>query len=326
MTRGGAAGCLAAALWCAAARAAPAAAIDVDVAACPGVDAAEVARLLDIELAFATGPRPPQPLAVRLDCAGPRVRIAARDPITGRPLEREVTVGPDDPGRDRTIALLASQLFLTSWAEGFLERQPPAASPPPAPPPGRAPAAVAAAVDDRGVAPGPRAWELLASGGLRLRDLTSPSFGERVAIRPAMRIGGARALAELAYERGTAERTAGSVGWSIASAGAGVGWRTRPRARVALDATAVASIALVEANGRGAAAGLAGRSARGWVGDAALAAGPVASFGALRVGLTVEAGWLLPAATARVAGDRDVALGGPWAGASLFVAAARGRP
>jgi hypothetical protein len=293
--------------------------IEVHLSDCPGVDEHEIERLLAIELGFAISQRPAEgPLDVALVCTGARLEISAHDPIRNRQLTREVVLNPLEPGRDRTIALLVSQLFLTSWAEGLLER--PAAPPPAAPP---SPATVVARPPPPPA--GPR-WELGAEAGVRFRDWSAPARGERISVETARRRGAARAFVDLTFEHGSVARTAGDVTWSIGAAGLGVGWRSSRRGPLALDATALAALAYAEADGAAGSAAFTGSSSGGVIGQTALGGGPVLYAGPLRLGLALELGVTFPAATAKVAGDRDVTLGGLWGGAALTIAVTGGAP
>jgi hypothetical protein len=285
------------------ARAASPAAIHMQVQDCPAVDAGEVERLLRLELQplGATS----RPLEVTLTCSGPRVRMVARDPNLDRQLTRDVVIGPPDPGRDRTIALLVSQLFLSARAQDLLERPAPAAAVVVAPPP---------------VAPAPsRRWELEVAAGARARDWSSPATGEWIAAGAGRRAGPVRLLATAEVERGSAQRSAGVAIWTIEALGAGVAWRSGVHGRLALDATFVASLALAQARGEPASASFAGNSVSGVLGQAALSAGPSLSWSHLRLGLRLQIGATFPGATAQVSGDRDLRLGGAWAGAGLSV-------
>lgn len=293
--------------------AAAATAMKVRVDGCAGVDGHEVERLIGLELAFVGAAEPStEGLQIDLVCSGARLRMSALDPLTGKQLEREVALGPPEPGRDRTIALLTSQLFLTSWAERFLERPPTIVVPPNA---GPAPPSTPSA-----------RWEVSVGAGVRLRDPAVPSVDPRLAVRPSMRLGRFRALLDLAYERGNADRAGGSVAWWMGSAGIGAGWRSKRRGPVALDATLTGSALFIDVRGQPTSTAFAGDSAHGLVGEAAIGAGPSASWGRFRIGLELQTGAVWPSATARTMGDRDVALTGLWAGATLFVGDARETP
>lgn len=287
-----------------AAPASAAAAIRVDAQDCAGVDAREVERLLAIELETLA---PAGSIEVRLACAGAQLRMTARDPVLNRALVREVELGPPDPGRDRTIALLVSQLFLTSWAEEFLEHPVPRA---PAPwPAERAPAAT----------PRPPRWEARAAAGTRLRDWAAPALGVEVAVTGLRRAGPVRLLVTGGFERGAADRVGGSAAWTLAELGGGLGRTWRPDARLQFATALTASAAWAQVQGQPASAAYAGGTVRGVVGQAAIAAGPQWVWTGARAGLDLELGATWPGATARISGDREVRLGGAWAGARLWV-------
>ena len=293
--------------------------VEVHASGCVDVDEREVARLLGLELAFVPSvPVLREALRVDLVCSAERLRIDAVDPITRRPLEREIALGPPDPGRERTIALLASQLLITSWAESFVEHP----ETPPAAPPTRTEAPGPSREEsDRPHDPTSHDWEILGGVGLRLRDWSSPAVGERVVIQPSLGVGRVRVMLALAYERGTTQRTAGSVAWSMMSAGAGVGWRSRRSGALAVEAFALGSIVAVDARGDPVRPGFVGGSAQGVLGEVSAAVGPVVFLGPLRAALESQLGVTLPKATARDASDREVALGGLWAGVTLVVGA-----
>ena len=305
-------------------------AIEVHVTDCADVDGREIERLLAIELAFVDARHVAAgPIAVALTCAGPRLQMTAQDPILNRRLSREVVLGPPEAGRDRTIALLVSQLFLTSWAEGLLERPKPgtttatgtltapvtATTLPPAPP---SPVVVVSAGQ-----PGPSTsgFELRVETGVRVRDWASPAPGGQVSLGMAFPLGRLRALAELDFEHGSTDRAAGVVSWSIGAAGLGAGWRSRRHGVAALDSSAVVSLGFADVRGAAGSAAIAGSTVTGVVGQAALGAGPVFFWGSARLALQLELGATFPTATARVDGERDVALGGLWAGAGLSIGA-----
>ncbi len=291
-------------------------AVDVHVTGCADVDPREVERLLGLELAFvASAPALRDALRVDLACSAGRLRIASVDPVTHRSLEREVALGPPEPGRERTIALLASQLFVTSWAESFLQApEPPAPVAPESPP--RAPGGEA----DHDAA-ATRDWEVAGGAGLRVRDWSAPALAERAVLGPSLGVGHARLALVLGYERGSVPRAGGSVAWSMMSAGIGGGWRSGRLGPVAVEALATGSVVAVEARGEQARSGFVTSSTHSAVGEVSIAGGPVAFAGPLRVALDAELGATFPAATARDSADRAVVLGGLWAGLTLVVGA-----
>jgi hypothetical protein len=275
-------------------------AIEVHVTGCADVDGREVERLLAIELAFVGAQHgSPGPIAVALTCAGPRLQMTAQDPILNRRLGREVILGPPEAGRDRTIALQAAATTSTAL-----------------PPITPAPPFIVSGGEPR--PPAPR-FELRVQSGVRLRDWSSPLLAGQVSLGATFPLGRARALAELDFEHGSTERTAGEVSWSIAAAGLGAGWRSRRHGVVALDGSALLALGFADVRGAAGSAAIAGSTVTGVVGQAALGAGPVFFWGGARLALRVELGATFPTATARVSGERDVALGGLWAGAGLSV-------
>lgn len=288
-----------------AAPAAAAPAIRVDVQACAGVDAREVERLLAIELETLA---PTGSIDVGLTCAGPRLRMTARDPVLGRALVRDVELGPPDPGRDRTIALLVSQLFLTSWAEEFLEHPVP-----------HAPPVGPVTVTPQRPVPRPASWDVQLAAGTRLRDWDAPALAGTVSVTGRRRVGPVQVLALAAFEHGAADRAAGSAVWNLGELGAGLGWRSAEHHRVAVSAALTGSAALAQVRGDAASAAYAGSSVGGALGQVALTAGPCLVRPRWRAGLDLELGATWPRATARIAGDRALALGGPWTGARVWI-------
>ncbi len=287
--------------------------VHVQAQGCAGIDAPEVERLLEIDLGPLAAPRATvHPFQVALACDGARLRMTARDPILGRQLVRDVAIGPPEPGRDRTIALLVSQVFLTAWAEEFLEHPAPPPRPPGAAPPAPPPPAPAAA-------PAGPTWELEAGAAVRVRDWSAPARGERLALALSRAAGPVRLLATVGFERGSADRTPGAAVWTMGELGAGLGWWSARRGRAAFAAALTGSAVYTQVHGEAAAAATDGGSVRGVLGQLALAAGPRLLWARLRLGADLQLGVAFPGATARVSGDRDVALAGVWAGAGLTV-------
>ncbi len=315
------------ALLCVAPRSAHAAQpIEVSTAACPTLDRAEIQRLLSIELGSVSRQWQQsvasEPLHVQLSCEGSRVAVAISDRLTDKRLARDVEIDPSAPDRDRTAALLVSELFLGSWSE--LLRAPvappppaiPAHVPPPAePPPHREPArALRGAVD------------LVA--GARLRSLDHPVVSGDLVLRlELIAARHARFFVTGGYERGATSRSDGTVDFSLASAGLGVGWRSSRIGRLVLDVAATGSAAYVDLSGS-ARASAVGSSTSGAVAELALVGGPSLILGPARIGLELTAGWtvspvtghVLADATATASDTRDVSLGGIWLGASLVFA------
>ena len=202
-----------------------------------------------------------------------------------------------------------SQLFLTAWAEEFLEHPGPATPGPDATLAIRSPPATPAQ---------PR-WEVEADAGVRVRDWSSPAAGERFGLAVSRGAGPVRLVATAGLERGSADRAVGTAVWTMAQLGAGLGWRSARRGRVAFAAALTGTAVLTQVHGDAASSATDSGSVRGVLGQAALAAGPRLLWDRLRIGADLQIGVTFPGATARVSGDRDLALGGTWAGAGLTV-------
>ncbi len=299
--------------------------IAVTAEGCDDLRAPEIERVLHIELAAVsdqwTGP---EPMRVELTCEGAQVRVVAIDPVTDKRLSRDVQLRRVRD-RDRTVALLVSQLFLTSWSELLLRPDPETPLPAPArPAPTRAPILQAAeGLARKAIAPPSWSWYVAIVGGPRVRDFASPVISGRAAMRPSVLLDRHWSLAlELGYERGAATRASGSVGYSLASAALGAGFSTTPMGPLAFDFGARAGAAYVDLHGDAALGNVVGTSASGTAFELALGLGPTLLFGPTRVGLELAGGATAPRVVAHVARDTDVALGGLWAGANLVVGVA----
>ncbi len=304
--------------------------IDVTGVGCPTLDRREIERLLSIELGSVSRQWQEsvasEPLHVELSCQGTRMAVSIADRLTGKRLSRDVEINPTAPDRDRTAALLVSELLLGSWSELLRSPQapPPAPLPPipqvaaePPPPPPSQSRGLRGAVD------------LVA--GARVRALDHPVVSGDIALRLELIVARhARLFVTGGYERGAASNTVGTVDFGLASAGLGVGWRSSrlgAGGRLVLDVAATGSAAYVDLSGSAAASSVGrlvlGSSTSGAVAEVALQGGPSLVLGPARVGLELTAGWTVSPVTGNVIADagtsnvRDVSLGGIWLGASL---------
>jgi hypothetical protein len=301
--------------------------VEVVATGCADLHAYEVERILEIELASVSGNwTGPERMRVELVCNGEKLTIVAVDPVTDKRLSRELTVGAHVADRDRTVALLVSQLFLTSWAELLL-------TPPPETAPLRTvrPAPIVAHAAERmarsALQPPTVTGGLAAVAGPLMRDWSAPVVGIRAALRPSLLISRrVRAFLELAYERGAADRAGGTVGYSLVTVAAGVGWRSPNVGPLVFEVAAHAGPAYVDVQGNPSQSSVGGASTSGSVAELGLAAGPTVLLGPARVGVELSVGETLPHAVAHVAGDSDVSLGGPWAGICLVIGTGEGGP
>ncbi len=299
--------------------------LSVTVEGCPDLRALEIARLLDVELATVSQRVRADPLRVELSCEQGRLHVVAVDPITDKRLTRDVDLPDRAPERERTVAIIVSQLFVTSWSELLLRppRDPPASLPPPhAVAPDVARAARAEASD--AIEPAWARPSFSLAIGPRARSLSSPILGARFSARPSLLVGdSARLWIDLGYERGSADRVLGAVGYSLASASLGAAWRSSRVGPIRFEIGALAGAAYVDLRGQPTSLA-AGSSASGAVAELAIVAGPHFALGALWIGLELAAGLTLPRIAGRVERDNDVMLGGPFVGASLVLGAERG--
>ena len=305
-------------------------ALSIDAAACPTVDAAEIERRVQLELAdVARAQEGAPPLRVAFACDGPpagarEVTVTISDPVTDKRVERRVPM-PPPADRERVLALVTSQLFVTSWLE-LLTHPAPEARPEPRTPP--SPQLVERARDTATTKSelAPSRAELGVGAVLDLRSvLASPVRLGGAFVRPSLRLG-AQTRIELtgAFAVGQASRARGVVDATLASFGAGLGWRSSPSAPLTFDAHALAALAYARAVGNATSDGATDASAHGFFVDLSVAAGPSLRLGSTYISLELAGGIAVPRLRATVAGEPDVTLSGPWLGARLSIGAGWG--
>ena len=301
--------------------------IDVTGVGCPTLDRREIERLLSIELGSVSRQWQEsvasEPLHVELSCQGTRMAVSIADRLTGKRLSRDVEINPTAPDRDRTAALLVSELLLGSWSE--LLRSPTSPPPAPLPPLPQVVAEPAPPPPNRGLR---GAVDLVAAA--RVRALGHPVVSGDLALRLELIVARhARFFVTGGYERGASSSTVGTVDFGLASAGLGVGWRSWRLGRLVFDVAATGSAAYVDLSGSapaGSNGAVLGSSTSGAVAELALQGGPSVVVGPARIGLELTAGWTVSPVTGhvvavadstRASNVRDVSLGGVWLGAGL---------
>jgi hypothetical protein len=297
----------------------PAPSLEVE---CAGLDVAETERLLRVELAvIAARVERARAPSVRIQCKRGVLYIEVEDPASGG--KKALTLpapGPKTSDRERTVAIAASQLFLSSWLEMITGKkpettpQPAPKAPPPSPP---RPLSVA----DTAPIPPPdeHGWELVATGALRFRHLGAAvrTFAPSLALR--RRFGGRwLAQGELGVETAQTRRASGDVDWLAGRAGGGFGVRLGD-APFALDALASASLVIVRAAGEPELDGVRGEESSAGALDLAIGIVPELCISRFCLGVLGEAGLLYPELTGRVARDRPSSLHGPWAGVGVVI-------
>ena len=292
--------------------------VAVTAEGCAGLDATEVERILTLELiTVAERWDGSVPLELSLQCEGGRIQLRADDPITGKQLSRDVGLELLVKERERTIALLAAQLFLTSWAEYLLPDRTPGVLPPPPP--------EVRVETERRVREAIRAPAIEADvalvAGPRLRAWSSPIAGIHGGVRPALVFGRHLGIfLELGYERGAATRAIGSVGYVLASGSVGALWRSGRWGALGFEAGVAGGAAYVDFTGEPSVISALGSSISGAVGEARAMFGPTVALGRARAGLELTFGATFPRAVARVPGADPVRIDGPFAGAALTIA------
>lgn len=309
------------------------AALVVEARQCQGLSTDEVERVLAIELTtVAETGGIAEPLTIELDCRGDEIAIAVRDPVTRKRLSREIPApAPDAAGRERTVALAISQLFVASWLELLMPADQRAA-----PEPEVAPGTVAAARE-------------LAEARVEAHRRTTGTIGLGVGSRfhaidreplPVVRIG-LHGTAWLdprwglsmgaVYEGGLARRSVGNVRADalLFAAGAAFRWPADRHVAALLAAVSVEA-GYVRFGGKPRKDAVAGPPTDGIGGGVGLEAGPVVRAGLVRASLLGAVGFMLRWPEAQVSRsstqvggatvydfDDPVGLGGLWAGAIL---------
>ena len=100
--------------------------VSLEVDPCTGADSAEVRRVFELELGTsvpdnATGNgsgngRGDAEASVTIGCEETLILLRVRDSVTGKELSRRIDV-PPGAGRERLLALAATELLLASWIE-----------------------------------------------------------------------------------------------------------------------------------------------------------------------------------------------------------------
>lgn len=293
--------------------------VTVRTIGCRQLDEGEITKLLGIELDERIR-RSGRALRVEVDCDGGHLRIVAFDPSTDKRMEREVDFDARQLQRDRVVAILASQLFLSSSSEA-----PPEADAPISKAPGEAPPAAEVSTRAPSASPPPPRWELAALGGVRVRELSSPLIDGRVSVRLGWTVGPTQLFLDLGAERGSTTRTAGTVVALFVEGSLGARYRAWSHGAFTFDVQAMGGATWVDFQGTDPALGERAAGVSGLAGEASLGIVPGVRLGAVNAGLLLEGGAMLSRARAHVDGDRDVSLAGPWLGAAVTIASAEAR-
>lgn len=295
--------------------------IEVSTQDCDSLDAAEIGRLLALELdevvpRMRSGP----PLRIDLACAPPLLGIAISDPITDKRMAREVPLPPDELGRERVVAIAIAQLFAASWLELLLPPSPPETrvTSEPRPPD----VAIEAARDTAAASVNQprRSIAILVGGTVRARSLErspTPWGGAELDIRPWF--GRAAPVFRLGFEATSHRHAFGTVRMWLASAGVGGAVQVPLRSRWSFGAVAVASAALGRVRGVASRPDVPDGSTTAATAQLGAGFGPRVTAGAAVFELDVGLGGTLRQPVGIVEGGELSTPGGLWAGGELRV-------
>lgn len=305
-------------------------AVVLAVTGCDGLSAKELARLLDLELAGVTSQiRSGPPLSVALTCAGEAMTIEIRDPLTDKSLRREVATPPDEPGRERLLALAISELFTASWLElvaappeperaEAVDKVTPVA--PAEPPPQRAVAAATDVARAR-TRPPPPGLDLMVGAGVRGRALLhAPLPASRVDILARGWLTESVGLAgSVGWDFGQSQRQLGRIRGHAFTAAGGLAWRVRARPVIGIGGHVLAGMSWAQIRGEADAPGVPDGTSAGLTADLSAGVGPRVTYGRLRVDFDGELGFMLRTPTGQVSGETPFRLGGLWVGAAVRI-------
>jgi hypothetical protein len=301
----------------------PAAALTVSltVDACVAVDAADVRKIVEIELHTATADAAPTRVSVQ--CREALIEIAVEDTITGKSLLRAVDLmGAAPKARARLLALAIAELVSASWTE--LETNPEPAVLPAGPPPRAAVRAAArevartklpSAVPDREP---PLVMAVLDRRAFLARTAWVTGLGVRVA-EDGRLVGWS---AEMIASQGARESDLGDVALDLVSVGIGATLGHR-WSRVSLRGVAGARFGAARMSGVPRDEAIEGRSVRGpWGGPMLAGAASFRIVGPLVVEALLEGGYVIAPLHARADGVRVASIAGVFVGGSIALGVA----
>ncbi len=268
----------------------------------------EVERIARIELhsALSTGEQSGVSTRIDLGCEGLDVKITVDDPLTGKRVERTVSLAAvPQADRPRLLALAIAELVRSSWIELELTPTPvlPVAKPEEATADQKEQARTLAATGRRLRWSGYAAVEglLIPSVG---RPILGVSLGTQIEIVPRLYFDGGVSAWD-----GVTERATGAITVRQIALDPGLGLHLP-----IVDLALAARVGWASLTGSPSVAGFRGDTTSGFV-FGPLVAASARVVGPLRV--WVKAGWLLQKERGVVAGDSDVVVGGAWASLGL---------
>ena len=239
-------------------------------------------------------------------CAGDDVRLTVDDPLTGKRVERTVSLAAvAELGRARLLALAVAELVRSSWMELEFRKTPalPVAAPVDVPVALKERARAIAVASDRPTWRGDASVEALIVPSVG-RPILGLSLAAQHDVAPSIFVEGAASAWD-----GVTERATGAIAVRQIALDPAIGWRVS-----ILDLSLGARVGWVELSGTPVGAGFRGDTTSGVV------FGPqaVLSLGvAAPLRLWLRSGWLIHGERGVVAGDSDVVVGGVYVAVGL---------
>jgi hypothetical protein len=268
----------------------------------------EVERIARIELHSGQSAGEPAGASTRIElgCEGLDAKITVDDPLTGKRVERTVSLaGVPEADRARLLALAIAELVRSSWIELELSPRPilPVAKPAEVTLEQREQARSVAVTGRRVQWHGYAAIEGLFIPSVG-RPILGASLGAQIELPWKLYFDGGVSAWD-----GVTERATGAITVRQIALDPGLGFRLP-----IVDLALAARVGWANLTGSPSVAGYRGDTTSGFVfGPLLAASAPI--VGPLRVWL--KAGWLLQTERGLVAGDSDVVVGGPWASLAL---------
>ncbi|MBL8953228.1 MAG: hypothetical protein JNK82_20790 [Myxococcaceae bacterium] len=293
--------------------------VQVQLEACPGLDAAEVERITGIELG--SQPKTPEPVRARVRCSSRETEVRVDDPVTKKSLVRDIDLAAQAPkAKARTLALAIAELVSASWSELLLNPAPRvAAAGPPTPP------EVKESVREALPAEPPRGTLRLEVYGAGRGLFATPALqwggGLRVLWAPRERLGG---LFDLGGEHAETRDASGRLSIDTASLSSSLALLFAPGELLKLHAALGARFGVGRVVGTPVDGALTrGGTLTGGFGGPLLSLGAAVVVSHFVLSLGLEAGWALLKLRGTVDGAGGLGLDGPWAAAQLGVGWAR---
>ena len=298
----------------------PPSGISVSTVECADLDADTIKEIFVLEITQALpSPNNLTDMEIEIQCTESVIVIGIWDPLTDKKLERRLESAQSSPtGKNRVIAIAASQLYLASWLELLISHPLPTPS-------GDAPreTSVRAATNlvTELVVPKPGPGEAALGAGARAHALNhdvlfTTHIGLHAGAWTVSKIG---IFATTGFDFGRKSKTLGDVDaykWSL-GARAARKWQLHNTFGIQLGIDAAAVYALLIGTSR--LDEIVEGRVRGFSGEFSIHVAPLFTFGKIATCLMIEAGYGIDNPIAEVLDSVAVTLGGVFVGANLTI-------